>query len=72
MRLINEKKIVECFGLKRPFENTLLYVNMKNKNIACTDFVIVNIALNLHSYEENKSFILEFMKKMYLLLLFKS
>ena len=72
MRLINEKKIVERFGLKRPFENTLLYVNMKNKNIACTDFVIVNIALNLHSYEENKSFILEFMKKMYLLLLFKS
>ena len=72
MRLINENKIVECFGLKRPFETTLLYVNMKNKNIACTDFVLANIALNLHSYEENKSFILEFMKKMYLLLLFKS
>ena len=31
-----------------------LYVNMKNyTNIACTDFKNVNIALNLHSYEEN-------------------
>ena len=25
----------------------------KYKNIACTDFVHVSIALNLHSYEEN-------------------
>ena len=33
---------------------------MKNhKNIACADSVNVNIAFNLHSYEENKSFILE-------------
>ena len=28
----------------------LLYINIKNyKNIACPDFVNVNIALNLHS-----------------------
>ena len=48
---MKEKSFVECFGL---FETTLLYVNMKSyKNIACTDFVNVNIALNLHSYEEN-------------------
>ena len=32
---------------------------------------LINIALNLHSYEDNLSFILEFIKKMYLLLLFK-
>ena len=32
----------------------LLYINMKNyKNIAFTDFVNVNMVLNLHSYEEN-------------------
>ena len=32
----------------------LLYVNMKyQKNIECADFVNVNIALNLHSHEEN-------------------
>ena len=31
----------------------LLQINMKNyKNIACTDFVNLNIALILHSYEE--------------------
>ena len=30
-----------------------------DKNIACTFFVNVNIALNLNSYEENKNFILE-------------
>ena len=48
----------------------LLYMNMKNyKSIAYTDFVNVNIALNLHSYEENQSFTLEFIKKMYLLML---
>ena len=46
---------------------------MKNyKNIAYTDLVNVNIGLNLHSYEENSNFILEFIKNMYLLLLFKS
>ena len=37
---------------------------MKNyKNITCTDFVNLNVALNLHSYEENWSFIAEFIKK---------
>ena len=37
---------------------------MKNyKNITCADCVNVNIALNLHSNEENQSFILEFIKK---------
>ena len=51
----------------------LLYVNIKNyKNIACTDFMNVNIALNVHSYEENKIFILEFIKEMYFLMFFKS
>ena len=31
-----------------------LYTNMKNyKNIACTEFMSVNIALNLHLFEEN-------------------
>ena len=44
---------------------------MKNyNNIASMDFVNVNIALNSHAYE--KSFLLEFIKKMYLLLFFKS
>ena len=52
MRLIDKRKnSVECFGL---FYTMLLYINMKNyKNIAYTDFVNVNIALNLHSYKEN-------------------
>ena len=55
------KNSVECFGL---FYSMSLYINMKNdKNIACTDFVNVNIALNLHSYEDNYSFSLEFIKK---------
>ena len=37
---------------------------MKNyKNITCADCVNVNIAVNLHSYEENESFKLEFIKK---------
>ena len=37
---------------------------MKNdKNISCTDFVNVNTALNLHSFEENWSFVLDFIKK---------
>ena len=32
-----------------------LYINMKNyKNIACTDFLNLNIHLDLHSYEENR------------------
>ena len=32
----------------------LLYINIKNyKNIACTEFVNVNIALHLHFCEEN-------------------
>ena len=45
-----KKKTVECFGLF----STLLYINLKNNtNIACTDFVNVNIALNLFSYKEN-------------------
>ena len=34
--------------------NMLWYISMKNdKNIASTDFVNVNISLNLHSYQEN-------------------
>ena len=52
---------------------TLLYITMTNdKNIACAGFANVNVTLNLHSYEENYSFMLELIKKMYLLLLFKS
>ena len=50
-----------------------LYINIKNyKNIACTYFMNVIIDLNFHSYEENYSFILEFIKKMYILFFFKS
>ena len=46
----------------------MLYINMKNyKNIACTDFVNINIALNLYPYEGHLGFILELIKKMYLL-----
>ena len=31
-----------------------IYIHMENyRSIACTDFVNVNIALNLHSYEQN-------------------
>ena len=42
----------------------LFYISMKNyKNIACIDFVNVNIALNSHAYEGNLSFILEFIKR---------
>ena len=33
------------------------------KNIVCTIFVNGHIALNVHSYEENYSFILEFVKR---------
>ena len=40
---------VECFGL---FQPASLHINMKNY-IVCTDFLNVNIALNLHSYKEN-------------------
>ena len=44
------KNSVECFGL---FYTTWIYINIKNyKNIACTNFVNVNMALSLHSYEE--------------------
>ena len=53
---MNEIINKRCLGL---FETTLLYINMKNyNNIACIDFVNVNIVLKLHSYEENWSFIL--------------
>ena len=49
----------------------LLALNVLNyKNIACIDFVHVNIALKSRAYE--KSFLLEFIKKLYFLLLFKS
>ena len=48
---MKEKNFVHCFGL---FKTMLLYINKKNyKNIACIDFVNIDIALNLHSYEEN-------------------
>ena len=37
---------------------------MKNyKNIACTDFVNVNIAVNLHSYEKKLEFYTRVHKK---------
>ena len=50
----------------------LVFVYVKNyKSIARTDFLNVNIALNLHSYEENVDFymssyefLLEFMKSL--------
>ena len=49
--LMKNKNPVKCFGF---FKTTSLYTNIKNyKNIACTFFVNVNIALNLNSYEEN-------------------
>ena len=64
---MKEKKSVKCFKVCR---YTLTWNILKN--IACTNFVNINIALNLYSYEGNYSFILNFMKKMYLLLLFKS
>ena len=67
---MKDKNSAECSGL---FQTTSVYINMKNyKSIACTDFMNVNKALNLYPYEENYSFILEFMKKIDLLLLFKS
>ena len=58
--LIKEKKPVGFFGL---FQTTSLCINRKNyKNIARTDFVNVDI-VNFHSYKENYSFILEFIKR---------
>ena len=71
MRLINErKKIHQIFWLVL---NYVVYTLTRKttKNIAHTDFLNGNIALNLHSYEENLGFIKEFIKNMYLLLLFK-
>ena len=48
---MKNKNSVKCFGF---LKTTSLYTNMKNyKNIACTFFVNVNIALNLNSYKEN-------------------
>ena len=48
---MKEKNSAKYFGF---FLTTLLYMNMKNyKNIACTDFENVNVALNLHSSKEN-------------------
>ena len=48
---MKEKNFVECFGL---FETMLLYINKKNyNNIAFTNFLNVNLGINLHSYEEN-------------------
>ena len=44
----------------------LLYISIKNyKNIACTDFMNVIKDLNLYSYEENQSFLLELITRMY-------
>ena len=40
--------MIEWFGLLQP---TSLHINMKNY-IRCTEFVNVNIAVNLHSYKE--------------------
>ena len=58
------KKIIRYSGL---FSATLLYIDMKNyKKIACTDFVNVNLAINIFSYEGNKNFIPEFIKRMYI------
>ena len=49
-----------------------LYINTKYKNIVWIDFGNVNIALNSYDYEENQSFILEFIENIYFLLFFKS
>ena len=64
---MKEKNSVEYFSL---FYATLLEITMKH--VACIDFVNVTITLNSHAHEEKFSFILEFIKKMYLLLPFKS
>ena len=64
--MVKSKNALEC--LRTPscsgfFQTMLLYISMKNyKNIGCGDFVNINIALNSHAYEENYSFIKEFMK----------
>ena len=64
---MKEENSVEYFSL---FYATLLEITVKN--VACLDFVNVTIALNSHAHEQKFSFILEFIKKMYLLLPFKS
>ena len=52
---------------------TLLYINKKNyNNIAFTDFVNVNMALNLPFLWRKLEFYNRIHKNMYLLLLFKS
>ena len=67
---MKEKRFVECFGF---FQIRSLYINMKYyKNIACIYFENVNIALNLYAYEENQSFMLEFIQTVYFSLLFVS
>ena len=41
-------------NVKACFKTTVFYINMNNnRNITCTNFVDVNIDLNLHSNEEN-------------------
>ena len=67
---MKEKRFVECFGFFqiRPLCNNMKYY----KNIACIYFVNVNIALNSYAYEENQSFMLEFIQKVYFSLLFVS
>ena len=48
-----EKKNV-LSNVKACFKTTVFYINMNNnRNITCTNFVDVNIDLNLHSNEEN-------------------
>ena len=74
-KIMKKNLILHFFEMSR-FEteqiNISLGMKRKNKNIKCTCFLNVNIPLNLHSYEENQSFILELSKKMYLQFLFKS
>ena len=43
----------EMSGFEAEQINISLGMKRKNKNIKCTCFLIVNILLNLHSYEEN-------------------
>ena len=50
---MKEKILVECFGF---FQTALIYINIKNyKNIACTNFVNANIALNCYPKEVKES-----------------
>ena len=52
MTLIDKRNKFQLFWLV--LINVIIYINMKNyENIECADFVNVNIALNLHFYEEN-------------------